>query len=564
MTVRPGASEFRTKKVAQMNFDREKIVAAFLAESEEGLQRTEQYLIAAETDPGNLELIEEMFRVAHTIKGNASALEFPELAGFAHVVEDLLEAARKHELTMSREVISLLLQGVDALRVLVPAAAEGKDRLGLPYQELKRIMASHASGQETSAATPPSDQVPSPTAVPGATPLDSRNRTLRVDIEKLDRMLNLTGEIAIAQGRLRRLIEELKTDAGSKLLEMQREAERLQKNLQEQVMGVRLVPVGPLFQQFARSVRDISQSHNKLARLEIVGADVEVDTRVLEHLRDPLLHMIRNAVDHGIESPKVRRARGKNPSGLLTLTAFHKAGNILIQLSDDGAGFNRQRILAKARALDLLAEGEKITDQELFSLVFKAGFTTAEEVTDLSGRGVGMDVVRRNIELLRGNIEIQSTEGQGTTITIRLPLTLAIIDGFSVMANNETYVIPLEMISECLDLPADQISSEKVGVLNLRGEPLPYVRLREVFGTSNGRPARENVVVVHRDGGYAGIAVETLLGECQAIIKPLNRMFRDVPGVSGSTILDTGRVALILDVSALLREVIAEQAQAVN
>jgi two-component system chemotaxis sensor kinase CheA len=549
-----------------MDFNREKIVSAFLAESEEGLQRTEQYLIAAETDPGNLELIEEMFRVAHTIKGNASALEFPEVAGFAHVVEDLLEAVRKHELTMSREVISLLLQGVDALRVLVPAAAEGKDRLSQSHQELKKAMSIHASGQEatTRETTSPSDQVPSPTAVPGATPLGSRNRTLRVDIDKLDRMLNLTGEIAIAQGRLRRLIEELKTDAGSRLLEMQREAERLQKNLQEQVMGVRLVPVGPLFQQFARSVRDISQSHNKLARLEIVGADVEVDTRVLEHLRDPLLHMIRNAVDHGIEPAKVRRAKGKNPSGLLTLTAFHKAGNILIQLSDDGAGFNRQRILAKARALDLLPEGEKITDQELFSLVFKAGFTTAEEVTDLSGRGVGMDVVRRNIELLRGNIDIQSTEGQGTTITIRLPLTLAIIDGFSVMANNETYVIPLEMISECLDLPVDQISSEKVGVLSLRGEPLPYVRLREVFGTSNGRPARENVVVVHRDGGYAGIAVETLLGECQAIIKPLNRIFRDVPGVSGSTILDTGRVALILDVSTLLREVIAEQALAVN
>jgi two-component system chemotaxis sensor kinase CheA len=274
--------------------------------------------------------------------------------------------------------------------------------------------------------------------------------------------------------------------------------------------------------------------------------------------------MIRNAVDHGIEPPKLRRAKGKNPCGSLMLTASHKAGNILIQLSDDGAGFNRQRILARARALDLLPQGEKITDQELFNLVFKAGFTTAEEVTDLSGRGVGMDVVRRNIELLHGNIEIQSTEGQGTAITIRLPLTLAIIDGFSVAANNETYVIPLEMISECVELPADQISSETVGVLSLRGEPLPYVRLREVFGPPKDRALRENVVVVHREGGYAGIAVETLLGECQAIIKPLNRIFRDVPGVSGSTILDNGRVALILDVSTLLREVIARQAQAVN
>jgi two-component system chemotaxis sensor kinase CheA len=547
-----------------MDFDREKVVAAFLAESEEGLERTEQHLIAAETDPGNLELLDEMFRVAHTIKGNASALDFPELAGFAHVMEDLLEALRKRELAISRDVISLLLHGVDALRSLVPAAAEGRDRLSPTHQELKKAMASHASGMVTGGADIHSEQVSSPTAVPGAALFDARNRTLRVDTDKLDHMLNLTGEIAIAGGRLRRMIEDLGTDAGRRLLEVQREIESLQKNLQEQVMGVRLVPVGPLFQQFARSVRDISQSHNKLARLQIVGGDVEVDTRVLENLKDPLLHMIRNAVDHGIEAPRIRQSIGKPPCGCLTLTASHKAGNIYIQLSDDGAGFNRQRILAKARALDLLPDGEKITDQELFNLVFRAGFTTADAVTDLSGRGVGMDVVRRNIELLRGAIEIQSVEGQGTTITIRLPLTLAIIDGFSVIANNETYVIPLEMISECIEVPVDQTSREAVGVLSLRGEPLPYLRLREVFGNPDLHPERENVVVIHHDGGYAGIAVETLLGECQAIIKPLNRIFRNVPGVSGSTILDNGRVALILDVSTLLREVVAGQSRTVN
>jgi len=549
-----------------MDFDREKIIAAFVAESEEGLERTEQYLIAAETDPGNTELLDEMFRVAHTLKGNASALDFPELAGFAHVMEDLLEALRKHEITISRELISLLLNGVDALRALVPAAAEGSDRLSLAHQRLKKAIARYASGR---VGAPPATQSfhdrPSPPAVPGSVPSGgTRNRTLRVDIEKLDQMLNLTGEIAIAQGRLRRMIEELKTENGRRLLEMQREVERLQKNLQEQVMGGRLVSDGPLFQLFARSVRDIAQSHNKLARLEIVGADVEVDTRVLEHLKDPLLHMIRNAVDHGIESPQARRGAGKSSCGLIKLTAFHKAGSIVIQLSDDGAGFNRQRILAKARALNLLDDGEKATDHELFNLVFKAGFTTAVEVTDLSGRGVGMDVVRRNIELLRGNIEIHSNASQGTTITIRLPLTLAIIEGFSVVANNETYVIPLEMISECLELPIDQISSDKVGVINLRGEPLPYVRLREVFGTPSKLPSRENVVVIHREGGYAGIAVEKLLGECQAIIKPLNRIFRNVPGVSGSTILDDGRVALILDTGALLREVVAEETRTVN
>jgi two-component system chemotaxis sensor kinase CheA len=553
-----------------MNFDREKIVASFLAESQEGLDRSEQYLIAAETEAVNAEMLDEIFRATHTVKGNASALDFPELAGFAHVMEDLLDAVRSGRVATSRELIALLLQGVDALRALVPAAADGNDHLSPAHQQLKQSLADHASGKVAGAAAVSAldtynfSEVPSPAPVPGASALSARNRTLRVDIEKLDQMLNLTGEIAIAQGRLRRMIAETEDEAGRRLLEMHRETERLQKNLQEQVMGVRLVPVGPLFQQFARSVRDISRSHNKLARLEIAGADVEVDTRVLENLKDPLLHMIRNAIDHGIEVPEIRHSKGKNPCGMLKLTACHSAGTILIELSDDGAGFNRQRILATARSLNLLPEGETMSDQELFNLVFTAGFSTADEVTDLSGRGVGMDVVRRNIEMLRGNIDISSAPDQGTTIRIRLPLTLAIIEGFSVVANNETYVIPLEMITECLELPADQISGERAGVINLRGEPLPFVRLREVFTGGGQRPARENVVVVHRENGFAGLAVDKLLGECQAIIKPLSRLFRDVPGVSGSTILDDGRVALILDVSTLLRDVIAEQTQAMH
>lgn len=549
-----------------MDFDREKVIASFLAESEEGLERAEQTLVAAEGNPDNLELVEEMFRVAHTIKGNASALDFPTLAGFAHVLEDLLEFVRKNEIELSREVVSLMLQAIDALRALIPAAAKGNDRLSPTHQELKEAMLkSAAGGVSNSKAVSASDKSYSPRAVPGdALPQSARNRTLRVSIEKLDQMLTLSGEIAIAQGRLRRLLEDCKGEAGRGLLEVHRGIEGLQKELQEQVMGVRLVPVGPMFQQFARSVRDISQSHNKLARLEIVGSEVEVDTRVLEHLKDPLLHMIRNAIDHGIEKPKVRQAQGKNPCGMLKLSASHRAGNILIQLSDDGAGFDKQRILAKARSLDLLPESEKNNDQDLFQLVFKSGFSTAEKVTDLSGRGVGMDVVRRNIEALRGSIDIHSVEGEGSTITIRLPLTLAIIDGFSVVANGETYVIPLEMISECLEIPADQITREKVGVINVRGEPVPYVRLREVFGSPEQQPHRENVVVIHREGGQAGIAVEKLVGECQAIIKPLNRIFRDVPGVSGSTILDSGRVALILDVAALLRDVVAYRTGAMN
>ena len=546
-----------------MDFDREKVVDAFVAESDEGLQAMEESLIALEADSADPELLDNIFRVAHTIKGNASALDFPELASFAHRVEDLLDAIRTRKLSITAELISLILHAVDALRALVPAAAEGKDKLSPSHEQLKEKIAQEVSGAESGAAHV-SEEGPSPAPASGLVSHEARNRTLRVDVAKLDKMLNLTGEIAIAQGRLRRMIEQLKNDAGRDILEMHREAEILYKDLQEQVMSVRMVPVGPLFQQYVRAVRDISRSHNKLARLEIVGGEAEVDTRVFEHLKDPLLHMIRNAIDHGIESPEERHAKGKNPSGSLVLKAFHSAGNIMIQLSDDGAGFNRQRILAQAKKLGLIEDGERLSNQEVYRLVFEAGFSTAESVTDLSGRGVGMDVVRRNIDALRGSIEISSREGEGATITIRLPLTLAIIEGFSVVAAGETYVIPLEMISECLELPEDHITNDEGGVLSLRGEPLPYVRLRQVLGVEAPPPHRENVVVLQHEGGRAGLAVDELLGESQAIIKPLTDLFRNVKAVSGSTILGDGRVALILDVSTLMREAIAQQIESVS
>ncbi|HYX68455.1 MAG TPA: chemotaxis protein CheA [Terriglobales bacterium] len=547
-----------------MDFDRTKVVAAFLAESEEGLQRMEQSLIAVETDPANTELLHEIFRVAHTMKGNASALDFPVLAGFAHAVEDLLEALRNQQVAVTHDLVSLLLSAVDALRALVPAAAEGQDRLSPAQQQLKQSIGKLLADGRPHRDLHPTDLAPSPQMASGPAPSGARSRTLRVDVSKLDQLLNLTGEIAIAQGRLRRMMEELGGEAGRDLLEMHRESDGLYKDLQEQVMDIRMVPVGPLFNQLVRAVRDLSQSHNKLARLEIVGDDVEVDTRVLEHLKDPLLHMIRNAVDHGIEPPQERQQKGKNPCGTLTLKAFHSAGNILIQLCDDGAGFSRERILAKARSLGLMDDGEKLSDQEVYRLVFQAGFSTVDEVTDLSGRGVGMDVVRRNIDALRGSIEIQSREGEGATITIRLPLTLAVIDGFSVIAGDETYIIPLEMISECLELPHEQISSATGGVISLRGEPLPYIRLRDALGAGGSAPQRENVVVLTYEGGRAGLAVDVLLGESQAIIKPLSRLFRQVPGISGSTILADGRVALILDVSTLLRTAITQSAETMN
>ncbi|HJX83058.1 MAG TPA: chemotaxis protein CheA, partial [Candidatus Angelobacter sp.] len=511
-----------------MDFDRDKVLAAFVAESEEGLQRMEQTLLAAENDPANADLLDELFRIAHTIKGNASLLDFSDLAGFAHAVEDLLEAVRGRQIMLSRELASLLLDAVDAFRTLIPAAP-ARSGLSPSQEELKNKIARHVADARPCEQSAAPDEAFSPAVASGPFVPGVRNHTIRVDIGRLDQMLNCAGEIAVAQGRIRRRIEALDPEAREPILEIQSETERLFRTLQEQVMGIRMVPVGPLFQQFLRAVRDISRSHGKLARLEVVGGDVEVDTRVLEHLRDPLLHILRNAIDHGIEPPADRLAKGKNACGILRLKAFHRSGNIWIQLSDDGAGFSREQILAKGKAMGLVEEGARLSDRDIFRLVFQPGFTTAEAVSDLSGRGVGMDVVRRNIDLIRGTIDIQSVEGQGATITISLPLTLAIIDGFAVRAAGQTYVIPLEMICECLELPP-QSSSASDGVVDVRGEPLPFARLRDVLGLSSGSPTRENVVVVRNGNGRAGLVVDELLGETQAIIKPLNRVFRQLPG----------------------------------
>ncbi len=535
-----------------MDFDREAVVASFLVETEEGLDLMEQSLLEMESHPGDAEPLPNVFRVAHTLKGNATSLQFSELAGFAHVVEDLLDVFRHQQATPSPELISLLLEAVDEFRAMVPAAPAGTNELTPGQRKLKEKIAQEVEKRSTN--------VVNPAGVAGtiSAPLKSDmlpgngHRTLRADVDKLDRILNLTGEIVIAQGRLRQMIEKLGAEQGREILEMQREAERLYTDLQGEVMGIRLVPVGPLFRQFVRSVRDLARSQGKLARLEVVGADVEMDTTVLEHLKDPLLHLVRNAVDHGLEKPEVREKQGKNPCGVIRLSAAHSGGNVIVTLQDDGAGFNRAQILDRAKRMGMVSGGEVIDDASLYDLVFQPGFSTAESVTELSGRGVGLDVVRRNIDAMRGIVEISSEQGKGTTITVCLPLTLTIIQGFAVMVSDETFVLPLEYVTECTELPAEQRGSEAQGILNLRGKALPYVRLRDVFGIGGEAPKRENIVVVKMNQLHAGIAVDRLLGGAQTVVKPLGAL-RGVAGVAGSTVLGNGRVGLIVDVPSLLR-----------
>jgi len=554
---------------ADFDIDREALLQTFLAESDEGFEAMEKGLLLLETAPDDAEALGSVFRVAHTLKGNAGGLGFSALAGFAHTLEDLLDGLRERRLLVSRDLVTWLLQALDALREILPAAISGATELEAEHETLKQRLAELGSGRRP---------VPAPASAPR---LDRRHvhtgrrredrlgeaaSTLRVDTATLDRMLDLTGEIAVAQGRLLQAIEERPEAETARIREANRELELRQLDFQHLVLRARLVPVGPIFQQCVRTVRDLSVAQAKQALLTTEGEDIEVDVTVVERLRDPLTHMIRNAIGHGIEAPETRRAKGKDPVGRLQLRAYHDAGSIVVQLSDDGAGLNRRRIVEQARKQGLLMAGEEPSEADVHRLILEPGFSTAEAVTQLSGRGVGMDVVRRNIEALRGSVGIESREGSGTTVTIRLPLTLAIIDGFAVGAAGETYVLPMDAVVECLELAGagGRSQEEESGVMDLRGHPLPFVRLRGLFGLGGEPPARESVVVVRHRDGLVGLAVDTLYGESQTVIKPLGALFRRLPSIAGSAIRGNGRVALILNVPGLVREALQEQVEAVT
>lgn len=543
-----------TEHIEDMDFDRQAALASFLPEAEENLDLMEQSLLQMDSGGSSQELLNDIFRCAHTIKGNASALALDSLAKLAHIVEDLLDVYRAKNAPLGRTVISLLLKTVDQFRILVPEAVAGNEGLSASQEQLlSQITHEIKRGVVNSDTANPAYLATGSVASQHNGIAPAAARTLRADISRLDEMLNLAGEIVVAQGRMRNMLEQLSAQERGDILEVHQGIERLYMDLQRQLMSIRMVPVDPIFRQLRRSVRDISAAHGKIARLETSGGDVELDTTVLEHLRDPLLHMIRNALDHGIEPPTVREKRGKDRCGVLKFSAHQSSGRIVIQLTDDGAGFDRTKILAKAKRMGLVPETEQLRESDIQQLVFEAGFSTAQSVTDLSGRGVGLDVVKRNVRAIRGSVDVSSEEGKGTTFTIRLPLTLAIIDGLAVRVGEDKFIIPSDYVMECTELTDHgERDCDGKGILNLRGAALPYVRLREAFHMPGGNPLRENVVVVRVGELDAGIAVDHVLGGRQAVIKPLGKALQSVRGVAGSTILDDGRVGLIIDVPALL------------
>lgn len=372
-------------------------------------------------------------------------------------------------------------------------------------------------------------------------------RLVRVQADKLDQLIDLVGELVIAGASANLLAQKSKQ---VDLVEATSVLSRLVENIRDSALQLRMVQIGDTFTRFNRVVRDVSKELGKEIELVISGAETELDKTVVEKIGDPLMHLVRNSLDHGIEPAALRLERGKPSCGRVSLNAFHDSGSVVIQVIDDGGGLNKAKITAKALERGIIQPGDTLSDAEVVNLIFEPGFSTVEKVSNLSGRGVGMDVVRRNIQSLRGTVDVASREGEGTTFTIRLPLTLAIIDGFLVGVDKSAYVIPLDMVIECIELKENTADRD---FLNLRGQVLPFVRIREMFEIEGVRPARENVVVVQYAGQKAGIVVDQLMGEFQTVIKPLSNIFRHLRGIGGSTILGSGEVALILDVQALIQ-----------
>jgi two-component system, chemotaxis family, sensor kinase CheA len=396
-------------------------------------------------------------------------------------------------------------------------------------------------------------------------PAASAESSIRVSIEKVDQLINLVGELVITQAMLAQSASLLDVSALEQLQNGLNQLERNTRDIQESIMSVRMLPISFVFSRFPRVVRDVAGKLNKQVELKTLGESTELDKALIEKIADPLTHLIRNSLDHGIEMPEKRIAAGKPAHGTIILNAFHQGGNIVIEVSDDGGGLNRAKILGKAKERGLPVS-DSMSDEAVWMLIFEAGFSTADVITDVSGRGVGMDVVKRNIADMGGRVELSSAEGHGTRTTIRLPLTLAILDGMSVAVGGQTFILPLGSIVESLQITDEELKtvSGDGRVLRVRGEYLPLLALHEVFSISAAvtEPKKGIAVIVEAEGKKTALLVDGLLGQHQVVIKSLESNYRKVPGMSGATIMGDGTVALILDVMALSSHRVAGLAQA--
>lgn len=654
-----------------MNFS--DIAKEFREESLELLEAMESSLMSIRENGMDDEMINAVFRAAHTIKGAAGMYKLDFVVEFTHIAENLLDQVRNGKIEMTDELGELLLECKDHMQNLVefavatgnaesptPQLSESTKRLGEALCEtLGEEMQSHGA-QESAAlsggnneknwtmrlafgkevmeqgfepasflaylrknsthfeAAVDTSAVPNidalePTACyvrfnirfttsmsredildvfefvrdectielteeapmvkaeivaascakeepkkisaqSANTQVQAQNAyTIRVDAEKIDQLINQIGEMVIANANVVQQSIDMKN---GELIESVSIVSRMLEDIRESAMQIRMVQIGETFNRFKRIVMDLSKKLGKEIELVIKGAETELDKTVTEKITDPLVHIIRNAIDHGIEAPENRG--DKSPKGTLLLNAYHDAGTVVIEITDDGKGLDEELIYRKGIEKGIIEEGAHLSQQEIFKLILEPGFSTAPAVTDLSGRGVGMDVVKRNIEALRGNIEIKSRIGEGTSFIIRLPLTLAIIDGFLVKVGETFYVIPLDMVVECIEL-SEREKSDMHGnnYINLRGTILPLLNVGDLFDEKKTADARANIVVVHYAGRRYGFIVDELFGEFQTVIKPLGKIFADLHGISGSTILGSGKVALILDVPMLVSYILS-------
>ncbi|UPG84708.1 chemotaxis protein CheA [Luteibacter aegosomatis] len=633
---------------------------AFHEESLDGLDAMEQALLALDEGADDPELINVVFRAAHSIKGGAATFGFADVAAFTHVAENLMDEVRSGRRPMEKAVVELLLRSGDVIRDMLSLQMAGQPGATAESQsllaELSAMVGGAAAPVATKAAAPaeaiegwdiafrpfdyllktgndparmfrelealgplattvdasklpsladmdptasylaytlrldagakraavegvfdwvdgdceltvtPRVAAPAPVAAPAApvapravreVAANSEASSVRVGIEKIDMLINLVGELVITQA----MLSQFNEGVGEARLEMFRhglaQLARHTRELQESVMSIRMLPISTVFNRFPRLVRDLAQKLDKKVVLDLRGETTELDKTVLEKIGDPLVHLVRNAIDHGLEVPAKRTAAGKSDTGTLRMEAFHRGGSIVVEVADDGAGLNRDAIVAKAVQRGIIASGEGMSDDAVAELIFEAGFSTAATTTDLSGRGVGMDVVRRNVMDLGGTVNIRSVHGKGTTFTITLPLTLAIIDGLTAAVGSETYIVPLVSIVESVQVKADLVRSVVGGgeLFRFRDEWLPIVRLFDVFGCDGERLSVDQgiVIVVEAEGTRIGLFVDELIGQQQAVVKSLEANYRRVVGISGATILPDGAVALITDVTGLVR-----------
>ena len=573
------------------------LLGDFILESTEHLTTIESQLLTLEQDPANAEAIHSIFRGFHTIKGLAGFLELHAIQEVAHEVETILDLARNWKLQITAEVIDRILEGKDylggwmkaleqMLKTGVQPDVPPSAALLAAIHALTQATAEEAVAEavETPEATPIPDLNPDlqelsravmaePQPEPSAPQFEetsreaqakantgrgegrgSEGKLVKVDTAKLDFLVDMVGEMVIAQSLVRH-DPELSSETRPRLARNLSQLARITEEVQKTAMSMRMVAVGQLFQKMSRLVRDLSKKNGKQVELELSGEDTELDRKIVEELSDPLMHMVRNSMDHGIDSAEERERAGKPPIGKLSLRACHQAGQIIIEVSDDGRGLNRDKILEKARSKGLIGAGEVLPEQEIFDLIFRPGFSTAAQITDVSGRGVGMDVVRRQLQKMRGMIEIQSTAGKGTTFLLKLPLTLAIIDGLVVSVGGERYILPIFAVREMLRPSEDMISTVqgRAEMALVRGSLLPIIRLHQKFHVQprSVNPWESLLIVAENGGKRFCLLVDDLVGKQEVVIKSLGATLQGIAGVAGGAILGDGRVGLILDLAGL-------------